>query len=228
MWRCDASAFEGMGRTYRPGIGLRRLPGESWPEAAARQARESTGPVLARWLAATPEIGDGRAILDFGCGAGAVQVRGAWLLGIDNVVGYEWPPEPGDASKRAGWYWESVRDGAIDPDALTRVYDVVLASNVLNVQPTWGCMFSLLATVRALMAPGALFVANLASEPRPLLPAGRKGDTAMERMLAFAFDDLWRVEVPAAGGGRTSTAVWACKSPRRTTFEDEHALVMEE
>lgn len=226
-WTCDASDFEGMGRTYRPGIGLRRAPGETWPETAARQARAGTGPVLARWLAATPEMFDGRSILDFGCGAGAVQVQGARLLGVDNIVGYEWPPEPGDTSRRAEWYWDAVRAGAIDPGALGRVYDVVLASNVLNVQPTWGCLFLLLRTIQGVMAKGGLFVANLASTPRPLLDriaTGRRGDALMQRVLTLKFDDVWRVDVSAAGGSKTSTAVWACTSPRRTSFHEEQSF----
>jgi len=231
MWTCGPQDFAGMGKTYRPGIGLTKHPEETWPEAAARQAKEGTGPVLARWLAASPEVHHGHSILDFGCGAGAVQVRGAWLLGIDNIVGYEWPPDEDDTSKRSEWYWDSVHDDAIDPDALSRTYDVVLASNVLNVQPTWGCLFLMLHTVQSVMAPGGLFVANLASNPRPLLDRiarGKRGDAVMESVLKFAFADVWRVNVSDAKGKKSSTSVWACKSPRRPDFDQEEDFVRRE
>ena len=191
-WKCGPDDFEQMGKTAVVGIGLVKKSGESDLDAALRAIEEGRGPVIPRYLyhAATP---DDLTILDFGSGPRAMQARALRELGY-NVTAFEWAPDPYDNSKRAQDYWDSVDAGIIQHDALDYTYDIIYASNVMNVQPTWRCFWTALNTIAASMASDTLFLCNLSREPRRVWANGRKGDLQLETMLMQAFNEVVRAE----------------------------------
>lgn len=225
-WECHAEEFASMGATYRPAIGYKRKRGESWPEAAARVIPENSGPLLARWLWHSPKLWD-KVVLDFGAGAGAIQVRALQLLGIESIVGYEWPPDEDDESRRSEEYWESVEDGYLDPHALDYTYDVILASNVLNVQPSWGCFLLTLGAIKSLMRRGSRFVANLASEPRRIWRPGRAGDQALNEILRWHFYDTEIEQVPKRDGRLSPDWIFVCREPVDLSPARERDMVVD-
>jgi len=60
----------------------------------------------------------------------------------------------------------NVQPGLHDLDALSRKYDIVFASNVLNVQPTVPHLLRVLDQTYSLIKPGGVFFCNFASAPR--------------------------------------------------------------
>jgi hypothetical protein len=222
--RCSAKDYEGMGRTFRLGLGLPpQEPGETLAHWAIRGMDWGFGPLVARYL--YHRVQPKGVFLDFGAGAGAMQVRGLRKLGY-NVIGYEWPPDPHDTSSRAEFYYEAVNDGMLDPNALSYEYDYVLASNVFNVQPTWPCFHETLELLQSVMKPKGTFICNLASTPRELWSGGLKGDTELELELLKAFSRVKRyvrilpkgTKQKVAGGFEyypnteiTSSPIWECK-----------------
>jgi hypothetical protein len=221
IWHCGPDDFKGMGATARKGIGLPKpLPHESWSDVALRAIGMNKGPVIARFVAEHLEP-DAESILDFGCGPAAIQTRALQGLGY-NIVGFEWPPPAGDRSARGDDYAESVADGVILPDALRYTYDVVVASNVLNVQPTWGCFWTTLMTLAP--AVGGVFYTNLASSPRRIWDNGRQGDKQLESMLGVAFEYVTRLEYSVAG---SKDWVWACRDWRGLDEQDQLEMTHE-
>lgn len=221
IWHCGPEDFKGMGATARKGIGLPKpLPNENWADVALRAIATNKGPVIARFVAGHLEPGED-TILDFGCGPAAIQTRALQALGYD-IIGFEWPPASGDTSTRAQDYHEAVADDVIDPDALERVYDVVVASNVLNVQPSWGCFWTTMMTLAPTV--GDVFYTNLASEPRRIWAPGRKGDKQLENMLGVAFEDVDRFEQAVPG---SKDWIWACRNWRGLDERDQLEMTLE-
>jgi predicted Rdx family selenoprotein len=208
---CTPKDYVGMGSTFRIGIGLPSpKAGETWTDVAVRGIERGEGPLIARFVA--HHLKPRGTFLDFGCGAAGLQVRALRELGY-NIVGYEWPPAADDRSGRTAAYLAAVEDGVIDPDALKRRYDYVLASNVMNVQPTWACFDQTTTQLTRLLKRGGTFVCNLASDPRRIWEKGRKGDLALETELQRLFRTVVRHEksVPKKDGKPTSDFIWTCK-----------------
>lgn len=55
----------------------------------------------------------------------------------------------------------------VNPDALNRQYDVVYASNVLNVQGSPTMLAYTLQQIHSLVKPGGVFIGNFPADPRP-------------------------------------------------------------
>lgn len=210
-WQCDPSDFTRMGDTARVGIGLKKSAGESDLDTAIRAiVKDAKGPVIPRYLYHNIPPAE-LTILDFGSGPRAMQARALTELGY-GITAFDWEPSENDASKRAQNYWDSVADDIINPHALDYTYDIIYASNVMNVQPTWGCFWATLHTIADSMSPRTLFLCNLAAEPRykkttrtGLWDKGRKGDLQLETMLMLAFGNVVRAEKNVPG---TSDYVW--------------------
>jgi 2-polyprenyl-3-methyl-5-hydroxy-6-metoxy-1,4-benzoquinol methylase len=86
-----------------------------------------------------------RTILDFGSGKDADDAEAFRAMGFDVTatdVGRNFVP------------------GVHDPAALERQYDLVYASNVLNVQPTVDHLAHVIDTLARAVAPGGALVAN--------------------------------------------------------------------
>jgi SAM-dependent methyltransferase len=143
---------------------LRRNPGavadyhrlftEKEVEVANATCRASVG----RSLPITPRIVAGIAakadkILDFGAGTYATYTLELRKAGLD-VTAHDF-----------GDNWVK---GLHDADALTRKYDIVFASNVLNVQSTVPMMENTLAIIATVLKPGGVFIANYPDKPRKL------------------------------------------------------------
>ena len=93
-------------------------------------------------------------ILDFGAGKSAAHAANLREDGF-NVVAYD--------------FGSNVNPEIHDPNALEHgPYDLVYASNVLNVQSSIQMLTMTLRQIRSAMAPGGIFVGNFPKEPRKM------------------------------------------------------------
>lgn len=129
----------------------------------------------------------GHTILDFGAGKAAAHAERLKAAGL-KVTAYE--------------FGSNVDRTLHDVNALTRMYDIVYASNVLNVQSTPEMMTKTLQTVRKATKPTGVFVANFPSEPRKM-PTLRAADLQAQLLTFFA--TVERV------GGTGQAPLWLCK-----------------
>lgn len=90
-------------------------------------------------------------VLDFGAGKSAVQTKGLRDEGYD-VTAYD--------------FGQNSQEGIHDPEALKRKYDVVYASNVLNVQDNQKMLNTTLNQISNAMKEDGTGVFNFASSPR--------------------------------------------------------------
>jgi hypothetical protein len=93
----------------------------------------------------------GMTILDFGAGKEAIHVHMLRAKGLD-VTAYD--------------FGANVRLGLHDPDALSRQYDLVYASNVLNVQSSLEMLHGTVAQIAGATKDEGHVVVNLPREPR--------------------------------------------------------------
>jgi len=89
-------------------------------------------------------------ILDYGAGRDAAHAETLRGKGL-KVTAHEFG---GNANERH------------DPKALTRRYDIVYASNVLNTQSSKAMMSSTIDQIRAAVKPGGSFIGNFPMSPR--------------------------------------------------------------
>ncbi len=89
--------------------------------------------------------------LDFGAGKAAAHKLSLEEDGY-NVKAYE--------------FGENSIPGIHTPDALLDTYDVIYASNVLNVQSTEMMMVHTLCAIKNSLNPGGIFIANYPTSPR--------------------------------------------------------------
>jgi len=95
----------------------------------------------------------GQSILDFGAGPKAMHTMMLRDAGLD-VTAHEFPA--------------NARQGVHDPDALRWQYDIVMASNVLNVQSSNAMLQETIDQLVGLKQPGGVIVANFPESPRKL------------------------------------------------------------
>lgn len=132
-----------------------------------------------------------RSILDFGAGKDAVHTK--WLKdqGFQNVTAYD--------------FGKNCINGVHDANALTRQYDIVFASNVLNVSSSSTMLFETLKQIHRCLMPGGEFICNYPSSPRKAA-----FDTAyIKSAIEIVFDNT--VELV---GGTNSAPLW--KVAKRT------------
>lgn len=173
-----------------------------------RRVGGGPGPLVPRWLRENLSPKEAGSTLDFGCGVDAVQVEELRSDGYE-VAGYEWAPEEGSATNRARKYHEAFKAGLLSPEALSKQYETVFASNVLNVQPSLSALLGTLRQLSGALAEGGTLVANLASEPRPYLPPGVKGRDELESVLVEHF---WSVELRPVQDSKEK--VFVCSGPK--------------
>jgi len=130
-------------------------------------------------------------ILDYGSGPKALHTLGLRNDGYDNVTAHE-----------LGGNLTSVHD----PEALTRKYHVVMASNVLNVQPTRKDLVHVLCELRAATAGGGMCVVNFPESPR------KNGVSVNElaSLLEWLFGNVRQV------GGTKRAPVYLMRADHRT------------
>lgn len=106
--------------------------------------------VVPRAVVGNVSISD--SILDFGAGKDALHaLRLREEHGLD-VIAYE--------------FGDNVVEGIHDPEALSRTYDVVYASNVLNVQSDLLMLHCTIMQIFDACRPGGTVIVNLPREPR--------------------------------------------------------------
>ena len=96
---------------------------------------------------------DKKSILDFGAGKKAMHTQDLKSLGYD-VTAYE--------------FGDNIDDALHDKNALERKYDVVYASNVLNVQSTLKMLWNTLGEIWDVLKDDGVFIANYPNSPRKL------------------------------------------------------------
>lgn len=134
-------------------------------------------------------INKNKAILDFGAGKGATSTKYLLSKGFD-VAAYD--------------LWVGNGDELLDKFALNRQYDVVFASNVLNVQSSQSMLIETLSQIKDSMKDNGEFICNYPQTPRKMLLS----EIDIEGFLRFAFSSVERV------GGTKSAPIWkAIKTP---------------
>ena len=105
--------------------------------------------VVARFVA--NNISKDRKILDFGCGSDFVQGKYLRDLGF-NVFGWDFGDnKPADCIEK-----------------LEQIYDVVYASNVLNVVSSQSMLMETLDQINSCLKSGGIFIANYPQSPRKM------------------------------------------------------------
>ena len=153
--------------------------------ASAKNKDGSIRAIVPRYVA--ENVDKDECILDFGAGKGAVHTK--WLRDEGfNVTAYD--------------FGENCIEGLHDKNALCRQYDVVMASNVLNVCSSQQMLEETLRQIRQSLKVGGVFVCNYPASPRKL--AWRADDVA--RMVrSYIGRDIERV------GGSASAPLWVIR-----------------
>jgi hypothetical protein len=162
-------------------------------DAAAMRIANATGKGCGRGAvgakAITPKhvlstAAPGERILDFGAGSDAFHTKRLREYGFD-ATAYE--------------FGDNVVPGLHDPDALTRQYDTVFASNVLNVQSDPEMLATTLMQIKNSVAEGGRAVFNYPKTPRK----GNMSPQEVEQMIAEIFD-----ADPRRVGGTAGAPMW--------------------
>lgn len=128
-------------------------------------------------------IDKNKIILDFGAGKGATSTKYLLSKGFD-VAAYD--------------LWCGNGDELLDKYALDRQYDVVFASNVLNVQSSLSMLNETLKQIYDTVKDGGEFICNYPQSPRKMLLS----ETDIEGFLLSIFSSVERV------GGTKSAPIW--------------------
>lgn len=136
--------------------------------------------VVARFV--EKNINKDKKILDYGCGSDFIQGQHLRDLGF-NVDGWDI-----GANKP--------KDGV---DKLERIYDVVYASNVLNVLSSISMLMETLDQIYNCLKGGGVFIANYPAAPRKMIIDSR----CMEEVIQTRFGGGISMV-----GGTTSTPIW--------------------
>ena len=126
-------------------------------------------------------------ILDFGSGKDAKHTYALRDMGLD-VTAHD--------------FSANINDEHHDPNALDRVYDIVFASNVLNVQGSEQMMIRTIEDVLKTMDDGSVFIANFPSSPRYGFETAKEAKDLLE-------DYFDVIVIHGSDGGKTSSPVWA-------------------
>jgi hypothetical protein len=106
--------------------------------------------VVPRWVEGN--VPKSKKVLDFGSGPPARHTMSLREKGYTDVTAHE--------------FGDNVQEGVHDPKALSKKYDVVFASNVLNVQSSEAMLKRTLKQIRDSVEKGGLAVFNYPASPR--------------------------------------------------------------
>lgn len=164
----------------------RKLTGEQ----ALADLQAGRGALVPRSLVKHLKPEEAGPVLDYGCGSTAPHVQALDVMGYD-IVGYD----IGDDDV-----------GLVDKGALRRrKYNVVLASNVVNVQPSWAALNTVLDELRLAAGTRGMVIMNLAEDPRWLFNPGATGDEQLHQRLKRRWLEIG---YDRPGG---NTKVWWCR-----------------
>lgn len=145
-------------------------------------------PRLVRKYASTSD-----KILDFGAGKGAFHAQALMEDGYD-VTAYE--------------FGANMDPEIHDPKALSRKYDLVYASNVLNVQPNERALHLTVRQIAKAVQGGGRFIGNLPATPRKGAYDGLskvEGADLLKDVLGKYFSSVEKIH------GTNSVPVFLCK-----------------
>ena len=128
-------------------------------------------------------IDKNKIILDFGAGKGATSTKYLLSKGFD-VTAYD--------------LWIGNGDELLDKFALNRQYDVVFASNVLNVQSSQSMLLETLTQIKNSIKDNGEFICNYPQSPRKMVIT----TADIEEILCSTFSSVKRV------GGTKSAPIW--------------------
>ena len=154
---------------------------------SGRQCTKSKMTVVSKLLASNYLCTHKKKILDFGAGFDAVQTKFLREKGLD-VTAWDLP--------------ENRVKGLHDPKALKRKYDLIMCSNVLNVQPDLNHVINVAKQVHKLLAPYSYAFFNYPSGPHY---AGLSSASTGEA-LTSVFESVIRVPKEVVG----NNVVWDC------------------
>ena len=153
--------------------------------ASAKNKDGSIRAIVPRYVA--ENIYKNESILDFGAGKGAVHTK--WLREEGfKVTAYD--------------FGENCIEGLHDKNALQKQYDVVMASNVLNVCSSQQMLETTLSQISKSLKVGGVFVCNYPASPRKL--DWRVEDVAC-MIRSYIGSDMERV------GGSYSAPLWVVR-----------------
>lgn len=128
-------------------------------------------------------INKDKTILDFGAGKGATSTKYLLSKGF-KATAYD--------------LWGGDGDKLLDKYALDRQYDVVFASNVLNVQSSKEMLLETLNQIKSALKDNGEFICNFPASPRKM----EMNEDEMKEVLISVFPNVSRV------GGSKSAPIW--------------------
>lgn len=153
--------------------------------------------VVANYVA--ENISKDKKILDFGCGTEFIQGKYLIELGFDVD----------------GWDFGVNKPKDCVPE-LNQIYDVVYASNVLNVLSSGAALRETLIQIRNCLKDGALFVANYPQSPRKM----NLNVATMENLLRFFFGkNIQRIKY-------NSTTIWVIEKRIDSEFVKRQGIAV--
>jgi len=155
--------------------------------ASAKNKDGSIRAIVPRYVA--ENIDKSKTILDFGAGKGAVHTLWLREAGFD-VAAYD--------------FGENCIAGLHDKNALEKKYDVVMASNVLNVCSSVDMLQGTLLQVYKSLKDGGLFICNYPASPRKM---DWKADD-----IAYMVRNMIGGETKVVGGSK-SAPLWTITKP---------------
>ena len=126
-----------------------------------------------------------KTILDFGAGRYCTSTKYLRQKGFDNVTPYD--------------LWCGDGDELLDAQALYQSYDVVFASNVLNVQSSLDMFCETLWQIWDALNDGGEFICNYPSSPRKIDLTADEVDHFIAATLGV---------IPEIVGGTRSAPIW--------------------
>jgi 2-polyprenyl-3-methyl-5-hydroxy-6-metoxy-1,4-benzoquinol methylase len=132
------------------------------------------------------------SVLDFGAG-GAKPATRLKSEGY-NITAYDFMYTPEQ---------KPTDDDPRDYNALSKKYDVVYASNVINVQSSEKMILKTIKEIKGSMKPSAVFICNFPTNPRKWAEMQKAND--MKDFLSKHFTDIKLI------GGTNSDPIWSMK-----------------
>lgn len=150
--------------------------------ASAKNKDGSVRAIVPKYVA--DNVDKREMVLDFGSGKDAVHTKWLRELGF-NVTAYD--------------FGNNVIDGLHDVNALNRQYDVIMASNVLNVQSSMKMLCETMNQINNSLKHGGKLICNYPASPRKIVLAASELEYILKAWFAGGVERV---------GGTNSAPVW--------------------
>jgi hypothetical protein len=155
--------------------------------ASARNKDGSIRAIVPKWVAAF--VSKKVSILDFGAGKDAVHTKWLREQGF-NVTAYD--------------FGDNCIEGLHDKDALNKKYQIIMASNVINVSSSYDMLIGTLRQMYNSLESGGTLIMNYPAAPRKMDLTARE----LEKIIESVFG----AEV-VQDGGTSAAPLWTVKKP---------------